>query len=143
MTEGRARPLGAALAAMLLTACSDQAAFDKVSVSVAIYPVTAAAGDTVQIFVAARNISGDNVTLTFDTDCQLLYRIVAPNGMQIAPPGPWFCTQGRTTIALAPGVVADTVFSWVAQVPAGTYRSYGVLGENRAREAGPALLTVQ
>ena len=143
MTERRARARGTAVAVMLLAACSDQAAFDKVSVSVAIYPVTAAAGDTVQIFVGARNISDDNVTLTFDTNCQLLYRIVAPNGMQIAPPGPWICTQGGTSIALAPGAVADTVFYWVAQVPAGTYRSYGVLGENRAREAGPALLNVQ
>lgn len=139
----RAGDVAMAVAAMFFAACSGQTAFDRVAVHVEIYPITVATGDSVSIVVAARNLSDENVTLIFDTDCQLLYRIVAASGMQVAPANPWVCTQGRTAMVLSPGVVADTVFRWVAQVPAGTYRAYGVLGADRAREAGPALLTVQ
>ena len=130
-------------ATVLIAACSGQTAFDRVAVRVSVFPESVAAGDSVTVVVSVRNIDADPVTLAFDTDCQLLYRIVAANGLQVGPPSPWVCTQGRTALVLASGEVSERVFTWIAQVPAGVYRAYGTVGENRAREAGPLLLTVQ
>lgn len=138
----RARTWGA-VAAVVLAACSGQTAFDRIAVRVSVFPDSVATGDTVTVVVSVRNIDADAVTLAFDTDCQLLYRIVSANNLQVAPPSPWVCTQGRTVLVLASGEVVDTIFTWVAQVPAGAYRAYGVLGADRAREAGPVPLTVQ
>ncbi len=130
-------------AAVLLAACSGQAAFDRVAVRVSVFPDSLAAGDSVTVVVSVRNIDADPVTLAFDTDCHLLYRIVSANSLQVGPPSPWVCTQGRTVLLLASGEVGERVFTWIAQVPAGEYRVYGTVGANRAREAGPVLLTVQ
>ena len=102
-----------------LAACVGPSAVDKLEVGIAIHPDTVNAGDTVDILVDVRNLSDDDVALLFDNDCQLLYRVVAGGGMQVAPPGPWFCTAGQTSIVLAPGEVKDTVYKWVAQVAPG------------------------
>ena len=142
MTRCRTR-LSLVTAAAFLAACSGQTAFDRIAVRVSVFPDSVAVGDSVTIVVSARNIDADPVTLIFDTDCQLLYRIVSASNLQVGPASPWLCTQGRTVLVLASGEVSEEVFAWIAQVPAGPYRTYGALGANRAREAGPVPLTVQ
>ena len=135
--------IGLNAAAALLTACSGQTAFDRVAVRVSVFPDSVAVGDSVTVVVSVRNIDADPVTLTFDTNCQLLYRIVAPNNQQVAPASPWLCPQGHSALLLASGEVEEQAFTWVAQVWSAEYRVYGAVGADRAREAGPALLKVQ
>ena len=134
--------LGLVTAALLGAACAGQPVFDRVAVRVSIFPDSVAVGDSVTVVVSVRNIDADVVILSFDTDCQLLYRIVDVNDRQVGPPSPWFCTEGKTDLTLASGEVADTQFTWRAQVLPGQYRAYGTVGANRAREAGPVPLAV-
>lgn len=143
MMRARSLAMVVTIAATLVTACDGPTDMTKVTLRVAIYPNTVAAGDTVQVVVAVRNATEEEVVLAFDNDCQLLYLIVTASGTPVAPPQPWFCTAGQTTMVLLPFEERESVFAWVAQVPAGAYRAYGVLGANRARQAGPAPLTVQ
>ena len=129
--------------AVCLAACQDPTAFDAVTVEVTAAPLTVAAGDTVHITVAVRNPTDRTLTLSFDTDCQMLYRIVTSNGFPVAPANPWICTQGQTTMVLGPNTTGSVQYDWEASVLAGSYRLFGYLGANQAREAGPLTLTVQ
>ena len=135
--------LGLVTMALLGAACAGQTMFDRVAVQVTVSPDSVDVGDPVTLTVSVWNIHNDPVVLSFDTDCQLLYRIVAVNDQQVGPSSPFLCTQGRTTLLLAPGEIADTQFTWMAQVWPSEYRVYGDVGANRAREAGPVPLKVQ
>lgn len=95
-----------------------------------------ARGDTVRLVGRIANRGTKALRIDFGSGCRLLPYVEDASGKVVFPSGGgWMCTAALSHLELAPGETRDEAFTWVAQVPAGTYRAYASLNGSVAGEA--------